>query len=181
MNGKILIMYCAFFQKRKFQARRQYRSFVKNGVADGRRPDLIGGGLLRSSGGWSAIKACRKAGIRLKGDERILGDSEFVGRVLDSENERLELLYILEAKGYDFGMVVKRVAAILGMKAEDVLRSGKQAISVKARSLVSYWANRELGMTTVQIAERLNIYQSAASRSSLRGEKIAKNNQLQFF
>jgi REP element-mobilizing transposase RayT len=169
------------FSEKKFQARRQYRSFVQNGVADGRRPDLIGGGLLRSSGGWSAIKECRKAGIRLKGDERILGDSKFVEQVLDSENERLERRYILEAKGCDFDMVVKRVAEILDMKAEDVLRLGKQPLSVKARSLVSYWANRELGMTTVQIAERLNICQSAASRSSLRGEKIAKNNQLQLF
>ncbi len=76
-------------------------------------------------------------------------------------------------------MVVKCAGETLGMKAEDVLRSGKQPISVKTRSLVSYWANRELGMTTVQIAERLNICQSAASRSSLRGEKIAKDNQLQ--
>ncbi len=110
----------ALFSDKKFQARRQYRSFVQNGAADGRRPDLIGGGLLRSSGGWSAIKECRKAGIRLKGDERILGDSEFVERVLDSENERLEHRYNLEAKGYDFDMVVERVADVFGMKAEDV-------------------------------------------------------------
>lgn len=40
-------------------------------------------------GGWSAIKVFRKAGIRLKGDEWILGDSEFVEQVLDTANESL--------------------------------------------------------------------------------------------
>ncbi len=78
-------------------------------------------------------------------------------------------------------MVVKRVAEILEMKTEDVLRAEKQPPSVKARSLVCFWANRELGMTTVKIAEKLQLHicQSAASKSSLRGEKIAKDNQFQ--
>jgi putative transposase len=34
-------------------ARRAYRSFVERGVAQGRRHDLRGGGLLRSAGGCS--------------------------------------------------------------------------------------------------------------------------------
>lgn len=47
-------------------------------------PDLTGGGLLRSIGGWTVLKGLRKAGIRVKGDERILGDSDFVKNVLES-------------------------------------------------------------------------------------------------
>jgi len=43
----------------------------------GRRPDLVGGGLLRSHGGWASLKALRKAGAHQKGDERILGESTF--------------------------------------------------------------------------------------------------------
>jgi len=38
--------------------------------------------LLRSIGGWTVLKGLRKAGIRVKGDERILGDSDFVENVL---------------------------------------------------------------------------------------------------
>ena len=52
-----------------------YRDFVGEGVSPGKRPDLTGGGLLRSSGGWTAIKEARKAGIRLKGDVGIAGRS----------------------------------------------------------------------------------------------------------
>lgn len=170
----------SLFSDKKYQARRQYRSFVQNGITDGRRPELTGGGLIRSAGGWSAIKTFRKAGIRLKGDERILGDSEFVEQVLDTANESLENRYI-KAKGYDFDRVVEHVAELLGMETEDILRSGKKPQTVKARGLLCFWANRELGITTVDIAKRLNICQSAVTRSSLRGEKIAKDNQLALF
>jgi hypothetical protein len=49
------------------------------GVNDGKRPELVGGGLIRSLGGWSAVKALRGMSERIKGDERILGDGSFVG------------------------------------------------------------------------------------------------------
>jgi REP element-mobilizing transposase RayT len=165
------------FGNKKVNARREYRSFVQEGIDQGKRPDLIGGGLIRSRGGWQHVKALRKTGIRLKGDERILGDGDFVQRVLDASDERLERRYALEAQGYDFNKVVERVAELLSMPPKDVLRSGKQARTVMARSLVCYWANRELGMSTVDISKQLKIGQSAVSRSSLRGEKIAEENK----
>jgi len=51
---------------------------VRKGVAAGRRPDLTGGGLVRSAGGWSALRAMRNDESRMKGDERILGQGDFV-------------------------------------------------------------------------------------------------------
>lgn len=45
--------------------------FVKKGINQGRRPELIGGGLVRSAGGWQAVQALRQAGIHQKSDERI--------------------------------------------------------------------------------------------------------------
>jgi putative transposase len=167
----------SLFGGKKVHARREYRSFVQEGIDEGKRPDLVGGGLIRSTGGWQQVKAMRQLGIRLKGDERILGDSDFVQRVLDSSDERFERRYFLEAQGYGFGKVVERVAQLLDMPPKDVLRSGKQAKTVMARSLVCFWANRELGMSTVEISNQLKIGQSAVSRSSLRGEKIAEENK----
>ncbi|GAF80817.1 unnamed protein product, partial [marine sediment metagenome] len=40
-----------FFDENISTARPQYRLFVHKGIAQGRRPDLIGGGLIRSYGG----------------------------------------------------------------------------------------------------------------------------------
>ena len=42
-----------YFGKRKSQARKEYESYVKKGVTQGRRNELTGGGLIRSLGGWS--------------------------------------------------------------------------------------------------------------------------------
>ncbi len=56
-------------------ARRAYGALVAKGVAKGRRPELVGGGLLRSVVGWLELKEFRDSGIRIKGDERILGSS----------------------------------------------------------------------------------------------------------
>ena len=43
-------------------ARRAYSRFVRSGIEQGRRPDLTGGGLLRSHGGGTGIKALRATG-----------------------------------------------------------------------------------------------------------------------
>jgi putative transposase len=66
------------FGKRVGEARRNYRAYVEQGIEVGRRADLIGGGLIRSCGGWKAVKALRRLRIHAKGDERILGESDFV-------------------------------------------------------------------------------------------------------
>jgi putative transposase len=160
-------------------ARKRYRAFVKNGVDHGKRSDLTGGGLLRSAGGWVGLKELRKAGLRVKGDERILGDSEFVEKVLQAAEEKLEQKYALKVQGYDFERVVQRVAQVLGMEPKEVTALGKSPRTVKARALLCFWAHRKLGMTTVEIAKKLSICQSAASRLSMRGERFASEQKVE--
>ena len=50
---------------------------VEKGIDQGRHPELVGGGLIRSLGGWSAVKALRRTGNRELNDERILGSGGF--------------------------------------------------------------------------------------------------------
>jgi REP element-mobilizing transposase RayT len=163
----------ALFGKNISSARRNYRAFVQKGVSEGKRSELTGGGLIRSLGGWQQVKAMRRAAIRFKGDERILGESEFVERVLKDAKDRLERHYDLAARGYDFERVVSRVAEVLDIDFRAVLRRDKQPQTVRARSLLCFWANRELGMSTVEISRRLQISQSAVSRAARRGDQIA--------
>ena len=164
------------FAGQKNLARKRYRGFVERGISKGKQPGLVGGGLLRSIGGWTALKGLRKAGIRVKGDERVLGDSDFVRTTLMSAEEAFEQKYDLKTKGYDFDRAVERVAEVMGMEIGQVTAYGKSPQTVKARSLLCYWAHRKIGMTTVEIGRRLKLGQSAVSRSSLRGEKIEKAN-----
>ena len=168
-----------FYNSKLSLARRRYRAYVKKGIDEGRRPDLMGGGLIRSSGGWSVVKALRKSGTRMKGDERILGDGDFVENVLKEAQESMERKYRLRAKGYDFDWLVNHVAQLLDMETRDVLARGKFKQSVKARSLLCYWATRELGMTTVELAKRLHLAQPTVSQSAARGRKIMLEKGLQ--
>jgi hypothetical protein len=54
-------------------------------------------------------------------------------------------------------------------KREARKRFGKSPQTVKARSLLCFWAHRRLGMSTIEIASKLRISQPAVSRSSKRG------------
>ena len=46
-----------YFGRTKEEARRHYEIFVGDGVAQGRRPELVGGGLIRSVGGFAGVGA----------------------------------------------------------------------------------------------------------------------------
>lgn len=161
------------------EARRSYYKFVKKGINMGRRPELVGGGLIRSLGGWQAFKAFDRTDVHLKSDERILGDSDFVEEVLIKAQEQRERQYQLEAAGFNIDQVAERVAALLGVKCEQVWKKGKHPKTVKARSLLCYWLVRELGITTTELARRIGISQPAISQSVKRGETIAKENGLE--
>jgi chromosomal replication initiation ATPase DnaA len=114
----------------------------------------------------------------MKGDERILGDGDFVKSVLDAANEQLERKYMLAAKGFDFEKVAQRVTEVFGIDIDQVLAAGKHPQTVKARSLLCYWAVRELGMSGMDVARKLGLSQSSVSKSAKRGEKIASSQNL---
>jgi REP element-mobilizing transposase RayT len=155
-------------------ARRCYREFVQNGIAAGRRRELTGGGLIRSLGGWSAAKALRKAGALQKGDERILGDGEFVEKVLSQAKEAFERKYRLQAKGVHIDQIAARVAAIMGIDPAEVWAAGKQHKMVQARSLLCYWATAELGASQAWLSKKLGLSQAAISLSVARGCQVAR-------
>jgi hypothetical protein len=69
------------------EVRRLYRQFVREGVQNGKSPDLEGGGLRRSSGGWEFVPRVGRGRERWAFDERILGSSDFVHEVLAEQNQ----------------------------------------------------------------------------------------------
>ena len=144
------------------EARRIYLEFVKKGVAAGRRPELTGGGLVRSAGGWSALKAMRNGESRMKGDERILGQGDFVETVLKAAQENLGRRSKIHSLGYDFDWLVGRVLGLFDLTF------------TQAQSVLCYWGTRELGMSAVSISKRLNIASSTASESVMRGRQIVE-------
>jgi REP element-mobilizing transposase RayT len=134
-------------------ARLVYRSFVEKGVGQGRRQDLTGGGLLRSAGGWEGVKSLRQNNVYPKNDERILGDGDFVERVLATAEEFVEKRHALRSAGFDLEKVVSRVSEVLGVRREDVWAEGKYRRMLEARSLLCYWAGRKLAISVPSVSD----------------------------
>lgn len=82
---------------------------MEAGISEGRKPELMGGGLIRSPGGWEEVKKIRDQGHdRIKSDERILGDSGFAMEILAQAEERLRRDCELKARGYGFEHLEQR-------------------------------------------------------------------------
>lgn len=165
----------AMFGKTRGEARRRYKEFVAKGVLEGKKPELTGGGLIRSSGGWRALKTFRRMGVHFKSDERVLGDSDFVETVLKAANEEMDHKYRLQAEGYDFDAVLFRVCEVFNLTIHEVLFSSKQRKRAMARSVLAHWLVKELGISGSLVAERIGLSQSATSRAVQRGERIVTN------
>ena len=141
----------------------------------GRRPELVGGGLIRSIGRWDEIKKMRLTGQdRIKSDQRILGESSFVQEVLSESEEYLTRKYRLKSQGFSFEKIVARVSFIFHLEKDYITGRGRQKDRVQARDLVCYWCSVELGMSMAELAKRFGITLAAVSYAVKRGEEVAR-------
>lgn len=66
-----------YFGEETEEARKKYRQFVKDGIERGTRPELQGGGLIRSQGGDKSILFGLGSEEREESDQRILGSGDY--------------------------------------------------------------------------------------------------------
>jgi putative transposase len=167
-----------YFGRTLLSARQSYLRYIEEGIARGRREDLIGGGLIRSLGGWSEVRKHRgKTSAHTMSDERILGDESFVDSVIVQAAEELDRRYELKRRGYNLDRIAGRVADILNMKKEDVFTRGKQVMKVKAKSMLCYWAVREAGMSIRSLAKHLGMSAPGVGYAVERGAAIIRENK----
>jgi putative transposase len=167
----------SFFGKSVREARKRYLRYVELGIEQGRRPELVGGGLIRSMGGWKAAKGARFSGQdRMKGDHRILGDSAFVMEVLAEADDKFERFYELKSKGYDLDTVQQKVCGIFGVEPDEIYSKSRQKTRAEARGLYCYWAVVELGYPLTDLARVLRMTGQGVGYAVKRGERIAKAN-----
>jgi len=167
----------SFFGKSVHEARKRYLQYMEAGIEQGKRPELVGGGLIRSLGGWRAVKGPRLSGQdRIKGDHRILGDSAFVMDVLAEAEEKFERFYELKSKGYNLDTIEQRVTDIFDIEPEEIYSKSRQKIRAEARGLYCYWAVVELGHSLADLARLLGMTGQGVGYAVRRGERIAKEN-----
>jgi putative transposase len=160
----------SFFGKSLAASRRNYMQFVQEGIPLGKRPDLVGGGLIRSLGGWSSVLALRRRGARQAADERILGDGEFVQSVLSEMDE-------LEKENLRLGRAPRSLSSL----AEQACKSHRIALSelrsgsrrrdiVAARQEIAQVAVTLFGYSGAEVARYLGVTTSCITRGLVRGK-----------
>jgi len=154
----------AYFGKRLKPASRRYRDFVAEGISQGKRNELVGGGLKRS------FKLTGAEGMQ-EYDERILGSGEFVEELRKVEELGDRLPVVMPVKE-----VIERLAGFFEIEVDDVRKRVKGKRVVEARNMISYFAVRQMGHNGAEVAKMLNVTRSAVSIAAGRGERLVRHN-----
>ena len=154
----------SFFSPKQPKARAEYERFVTAGVPLGRRPDLVGGGLIRSAGGWSQVLSLRRHKQPMASDERVLGSGEFIEEVLSQAEKRLEETLRLKARKVELSTLASRVSRFEGTDW-DLVRSGSRVGEVvKTRRLFCQLAVKKFGYSGAEVARYLGTTTSSVTR-----------------
>lgn len=146
-----------FFGSKENKAVQAYREFVEAGKGLGQIPELVGGGLMRSKGGWSRVLSLRKKGEVETHDERILGGGDFVQDILKEADQRqLRQIRAIKKAG-SLEKIIKEKCSEAGVN-ETELRSGSQRrVVTGVRKQLCFYLNRELGIPMAEIARQIGI------------------------
>ena len=154
------------FAKSRGPARKRYRRFVEDGVPQGRRHELVGGGLRRSRS---------QSGEEEKGgdafDERILGSGTFVEEILGTTHVAGQRVV-----RQSLPKLAAKVSALFDITSSDLVRPGKSRRPAAARAVVCYLAVREMGYRGTEVGAFLHLGSSGVSLAARRGEKYVREN-----
>ena len=154
------------------EAVEKYEQFVREGISQGRRPELVGGGLIRSQGGWSQVLPLKRKGIKVASDERILGGEGFIERLLSEAEEREKETLRLSRKVPDLATLMKKISK--GERIEESeLRSGKRKKDVvRGRRLFCQLAVGKMGYPGAEVARYLGVTTSSVNRLAASEEMV---------
>jgi REP-associated tyrosine transposase len=152
------------------QAKAEYRRFVREGMGQGRIPELTGGGLVRSQGGWSQVLSMRTKGHKEESDERILGSGDFVNDILREAEEREIRQLKLKRSGHSIEDIIEEECEKGEVSREELKRGNKRRQVCDARIAIARRSREELGLSGAEIARHLGVNTSSVNRALARTE-----------
>ena len=156
------------------KARKNYLQFMEEGISLGKRTELVGGGLIRSSGGWSSVLALRRRGGKQAGDERILGDGEFVQSVLSEMDEFGKQNLRVNARDLDLPTLAERACIAHKVSLQEVRSGSRRHNAVVTRQELSKVAVMLFGYSGAEVARYLGVTTSCVTRAVSSGGVSAK-------
>jgi len=158
----------SFFGKGRGR-KKNYLNFLEQGIALGSRSELVGGGLIRSLGGWAEVMGLRRRRERQLSDQRILGDGDFVETVLtEMDNVGRENLRF-GAKRTHLSLLAKRVCSVHKVSVGEIRSGSRRHEIVEARRMFSWLAVKELGYSGAEVARYLGVTTSCVTRAISEG------------
>jgi putative transposase len=154
-----------WFGKRSGSARRSYLRFVEEGMGMGRVPELTGGGLVRSLGGWSQLRALRREG---------LGDGDFVAAVLQEAEERQLRQLKVRRRGVTVDDVIKEECARGGVQVGGLIRGSRRSMVSRVRAAIARRCVEEMRLPAAEIARHLGVMTSSIIRAVERAKHQRK-------
>jgi REP element-mobilizing transposase RayT len=159
------------FGKTVSEAREKYEEFVAAGAAAGRRPELVGGGLERSAGGWSQVLTARGQKARMAYDGRILGSSEFVLSLLGEAEGAGDRGIRIVSDRPPMEQLCRRVAEAAGVEMNELRSGSRRAAIAGARRELIGLAVRMHGYAGAEVARYLGVSTSCVTRHVERAER----------
>ena len=155
------------FGRGERQSIRAYRRFIEEGKGLGRRPELVGGGLIRSLGGWSRVLSLRSRGEEMEHDSRILGSGDFVQAVTRDAEETIAR-QVRNRGSQSIEEIIARMCRKSSVSEKEV-RSGNQSRkAAKVRAEIACFLSREIGISMAEIARKLGVGASAIAMAIRR-------------
>jgi putative transposase len=146
---------------------RAYRKFIEEGKGLGRRPELVGGGLIRSLGGWSKVLSLRSRGEEMEHDSRILGSGDFVQTVMRDAEESIAR-QVRNRGRRSIEEIIVRMCRNSNVSEKEVISGNQSRKTAKVRAEIACFLNREMGISMAEIARRLGVGASAIAMAIRR-------------
>jgi putative transposase len=160
-----------WFGSREGEAKEAYREFVKGGIDEGKRPDLVGGGLIRSLGGWADVISMRRRGERKLTDERILGSGAFVQKILDEADDSIRKAFTRDEQKGKIEEVMRDICQRQGVNIRELRLGSRRTAASVARARIANVLVGDYGISLAEVARNLGITSSGVFRILKRNEK----------
>jgi putative transposase len=161
----------SWFGRSERAALRAYRAFLREGIPQGRRPDLVGGGLLRSLGGWAEVRAVRRRAERVLADQRILGSGAFVERMLAAGDARQQTQQARAHRLRQAQALIRRRCRQAQVGLAELQMGSRRHRITAVRSQLAVHLVTHLGLSLAEAARQLGISTSAIGKAVARAER----------
>jgi putative transposase len=152
------------FGTKEGRAKKEYRRFVEAGIGQGRRPELVGGGLVRSQGGWSQVISMRSRGVAEQADERILGSGDFVEKIVAEAEERQRSMLTGKSTLRKVEETIRLMCEEEGVR-ESELRGGSRRRQIsRLRKRIACELIERHGITMATVARETGVTTTAISK-----------------